>query len=65
MQKLLPKITSTSNFLNKDDQGFLIDKESDEKFMFSYYMDCFHEFNTGADEFPLQTKKYEVSKKCF
>jgi len=57
-EKLSPNIIPIG-FVNKDEQGFSLDTESEEKITFFHFIDCFQEFNDGADEFPEQLKNLE------
>eukprot|EP00092_Neocalanus_flemingeri_P020002 GFUD01021662.1.p1 GENE.GFUD01021662.1~~GFUD01021662.1.p1 ORF type:complete len:717 (+),score=252.28 GFUD01021662.1:121-2271(+) len=52
-QKLFPNIIALG-FPNKDESGFTTDRESKEKIQYEHHLDCWHEFNNGADEFPEQ-----------
>lgn len=58
IEKLSPNIIPIG-FVNKDEQGFALDTESEEKITFFHFIDCFQEFNDGADEFPEQLKNLE------
>jgi len=52
-QKLLPNIIALG-FPSKDDMGFATDRESKEKIHYEHHLNCWQEFNDGADEFPNQ-----------
>eukprot|EP00092_Neocalanus_flemingeri_P107958 GFUD01138582.1.p1 GENE.GFUD01138582.1~~GFUD01138582.1.p1 ORF type:complete len:711 (+),score=238.23 GFUD01138582.1:141-2273(+) len=54
-QKLFPNIIALG-FPNKDESGFTTDRESKEKIQYEHHLNCWHEFNNGADEFPEQLR---------
>ena len=51
--KLYPDVVALS-FPMKDEMGFVVDRESDDKLQFEFNLKCWEEFNAGADEFPEQ-----------
>lgn len=69
-EKVLPNI-KTIGFPTMDDHGRLIHAHPydeypiypcstyDDYHTFSYFMDCFEEFNTGATDYPIQNIDYE------
>jgi len=52
-KNLYPNVVALS-FPMKDDMGFAIDRESDDKLIFECNLRCMAEYNAGADEFPEQ-----------
>jgi len=52
-RKLYPDVVALS-FPMKDENGFPADRESDDKLQFEFNLNCWAEFNAGADEFPEQ-----------
>jgi len=59
-QKLLPNIISLG-FPSKDEMGFVTDQESNDKLSFDLNLECWAEFNNGADEYPEQMKQFQRS----
>jgi len=59
-QKLLPNIMSLG-FPNKDEMGFVTDQEGNDKLSFDLNLECWAEFNNGADEYPEQMKQFHKS----
>ena len=59
-QKLLPNIMSLG-FPNKDEMGFATDQEGNDKLSFDLNLECWAEFNNGADEYPEQMKQFHKS----
>ena len=58
--KLLSNVVALG-FPNRDDMGFPIDRESDEKILFEHQLNCFDEFNNGVDEYPDQLEIYQAN----
>jgi len=56
-QKLYPNIISIG-FPSKDEMGFATNQESNDKLSFDLNLECWSEFNNGADEYPQQMKQF-------
>jgi len=56
-QKLYPNIIPLG-FPSKDEMGFATDRESDDKLHFEHNLNCWSEFNSGADDFPEQVQAF-------